>query len=190
MGGGAKAVANALGCSMKEAQVFVNAYAEGFKGIAKFKKIGSDFVRSHGYVVMCKHTGHKMYWEDWKKWRAIEDMPEELRKLELTSDELREHNMAGAKWDRMALNSVTQGTGACIIKLAAILYFDWICKNNYFGKVLLCDLVHDEIVSEFPKELSSVIEVKLPELMEKASAALCKKLPIPAEGAVGTYWIH
>ena len=106
-GGGAKAVANALGCSFAEAKKFVEAYANGFKGISEFKKKGSKFVRENGYVLICKKTGHKIYWQDWKYWKDIEDSP--TRDYEYSREELRTHNMAAAKWDRMALNSPTQG---------------------------------------------------------------------------------
>lgn len=189
-GGGVNAVANALGCSKQEAIKFVKAYAEGFKGISEFKKKGSAFVRTYGYVLICKHTGLKIFWEDFKKWRTIEDTPDVIKNKEYSSQELGMHNSAGAKWDRMALNSPTQGTGAEIIKLSAILYFNWIVKNNYFGKILLCNMVHDEIVSEFPEELKNIVPNKLQECMEKAASYLCKSLPIPSVPEVGTYWIH
>lgn len=108
-GGGAGAVADALGCSREEAQKFVKAYADGFKGITEFKKKGSAFVRANGYVPICEYTGHKLYWEDFQKWREIEDLPEYIYKREYTSDERKEHESAAAKWDRMALNAPTQG---------------------------------------------------------------------------------
>lgn len=108
-GGGAGAVADALGCSREEANKFVKAYADGFKGITEFKKKGSAFVRKYGYVLICEHTGHKLYWEDFKKWREIEDLPEYIYKREYSSEERKEHEGAAAKWDRMALNAPTQG---------------------------------------------------------------------------------
>lgn len=108
-GGGAKGLATQLGCSNKQAQEYIDKYYNKFKGIAAFKEQGAKFVREHGYVLICKYTGHKVYWEDWNKWVAIENTPEEIRKQEYTKDELKEHNMAGSKWARMALNQPTQG---------------------------------------------------------------------------------
>ena len=96
-GGGAGAVADALGCSKEEAQKFVKAYADGFKGITEFKKKGSAFVRQNGYVLICEHTGHKLYWEDFKKWREIEDLPEYIYKREYSPAERKEHEGAAAK---------------------------------------------------------------------------------------------
>ena len=189
-GGGAKAVANSLGCSKQEAQQFVKAYADGFKGISKFKQIGSKFVRENGYIIICKHTGHRLFWEDWKKWREIENLPQYLYDLELSEKEKLEHDGAAANWDRLALNSPTQGTGIIILKYAMIIFCNWIWDNNYFNKILLCNLVHDESVIEYPEELKDIVVPKLVTAMEKAAAKLCKKLPIPAKPETGLHWIH
>lgn len=189
-GGGAGAVADALGCSKEEAQKFVKAYADGFKGITEFKKKGSAFVRQNGYVLICEHTGHKLYWEDFKKWREIEDLPEYIYKREYSSEERKEHEGAAAKWDRMALNAPTQGSGIAILKLSMTLFFKWLCNEGYFGKVLLCNLVHDEAVIEYPKELKNIVVPKLQEYMEKGASVLCKKLPIPCVPETGDHWIH
>ena len=189
-GGGAGAVADALGCSREEAQKFVKAYADGFKGITEFKKRGSAFVRQNGYVLICEHTGHKLYWEDFKKWREIEDLPDYIYKREYSEAERKEHEGAAAKWDRMALNAPTQGSGIAILKLSMTLFFKWLCKEGYFNKVLICNLVHDESVIEYPEELKDIVVPKLKEYMEKGASVLCKKLPIPCVPETGLWWIH
>lgn len=81
-------------------------------------------------------------------------------------------------------------TGAAIIKYATILLFNWIINNSLFGKVLICNLVHDEMVVEFPKEMQDIIPNIVVKCMEKAASVLCKQLPIPADPAVGDHWIH
>ena len=189
-GGSAKAIQNSLGCSYQEAKEIADNYNNGFKGIAEFKKQGSAFVRSNGYVLISPVTGNRIYWEDWHKWKEIEDTPEYIRNEEYTKDELREHNMAASKWDRMSLNSPTQGTGACIVKMAACKFFKWILQHNLFDKVLLCNMVHDEIVIEFPQELKEETVNALTTAMESSAAVFCKKLPIPADAEVGLGWIH
>lgn len=189
-GGGWRAIASAINVSDDEAKRIEQAYKEGFKGISTFKEFGSKFVRSKGYIVMCKYTGHKMYWEDFAKWKEIDAIPEFQQKFELTSDQRKEHKMAAAKWDRLALNSVTQGSGIIILKLAMIKFFKWIISNNLFNTVLICDLVHDEAVIEYPEHLKDLVVSNLVECMETAASAICKKLPIPAEAETGDHWIH
>lgn len=200
-GGSEYAIASSLGCSIEEALKFKNAYDKGFPGIAKFKAEGSKFVKKYGYVLICKYTGHRVYWHDWKKWKEEQDSYtnefwDKYRELKAGDptcaivQEVKQHFKAASKWDRMALNSPTQGTGAIIIKTAATNLLKWIIDNNLFGKVLLCNIVHDELLVEFPEELKDTFPKILEDIMFKAAALYCKKVPIPAEAEVGDHWIH
>ena len=200
-GGSAFAIAGSLGCSMEEAQKFSDYYDQGFSGVTNYKKKGSRFVRENGFVLMCEHTGHKMYWYDHEEWKQRQAKYQSSdwswdnyrQKHKGTGDwveqQVKMHFKAAAKWDRMALNSVTQGTGAIIIKEAACMLFNWIMENNLFEKVNLCALVHDEIVCDYPEDLQEFPQI-LEKLMQQAAAKYCKSLPIPAEAAVGDHWIH
>lgn len=197
-GGSARAIASSLGCSLEEAEDIAAAYLNGFPGIAKFKSEGSKAVRQKGYVLMCKYTGHKMYWWDHQVWldrqkSFTQEFWEEYRtKHKDTGDAIalsvREHFQAASKWDRMALNAPTQNTGIVILKSAMTDFFNYIVDNGLFNKVKIVALVHDEANIEYPINLS--MDVVLKECMEKAAAKFCKSLPIPAEAAVGNHWIH
>ena len=197
-GGSARAIASSLGCSLEEAEDIAAAYLNGFPGIAKFKADGSKAVRQKGYVLMCKYTGHKMYWWDHQVWldrqkSFTQEFWEEYRtRHKDTGDAIalsvREHFQAASKWDRMALNSPTQGTGIVILKSAMTDFFNYIVDNGLFNRVKIVALVHDEANIEYPINLS--MDVVLKECMEKAAAKFCKSLPIPAEAAVGDHWIH
>lgn len=198
-GGTAFAVVGQMGCSIEEAQKFVDAYNNGFKGIAEFKKKGAAFVKANGYVVMSPMTGHYMYWWDWKDWKKeqesfTETFWEDYRTHHKgTGDEVatmvKRHFQAGSKWERMALNGPTQGQGIVILKYAVINFFNWIIDNDLFNKVKLCNLVHDEVCIEYPETMPETSEV-LKRCLEEAASVFCKKLPIPASPEVGLYWIH
>ena len=197
-GGSAMAIAQSLGCPIEEAEEIASAYLTGFPGIAKFKSEGSKAVRKNGYVLMCKYTGHKMYWWDHDKWLKrqesfTQEFWENYRNYHKgTGDkialEVREHFQAASKWDRMALNAPTQSTGAIILKDAMTDFFNYIVDNNLFDKVKIVALVHDEANIEYPKELP--IDKVLKECMENSAAKFCKSLPIPAEASVDICWIH
>ena len=209
-GGSEFAIQGALGCSIEEARAFKEAYDKGFSGITKFKEKGSKFVREHGYVEMCKATGHRMYWYDWKHWKEVEqsfckEYWDNYRKIKEKWKntaphsiyepippvllEVKEHFQAASKWDRMALNGPTQGCGIIILKTAAINLYKWVIDNNLFGKVKFCAFVHDEILAEYPKELSNFPHV-LEETMFNAAALYCKSVPIPAKAEVSDHWVH
>lgn len=70
------------------------------------------------------------------------------------------------------------------------LFFKWLCQQGYFGKVLLCNLIHDETVIEYPAEWKDNIVPVLKMYMEKAASVICKKLPIPCVPETGLWWIH
>lgn len=198
-GGSSMAIAQALSCSMEEADEIADAYWKGFPGIAKFKSEGSRAVRKNGYVLMCKYTGHKMYWWDHKKWLErqssfTQTFWEDYRNNHKGTNsrvakEVKEHFQSASKWDRMALNSVTQGTGIICLKDSMITLYNWIVDNNLFGIVKIVALVHDEACIEYPEDMVDFPKF-LEKIMEESAAKYCKALPIPAEAAVGNHWIH
>lgn len=200
-GGGLPSIMSSLQCSKADAEEIIKNYEEGFKGTAEFAKKGSKFVRENGYVLITPVTGHKMYWWDWEEWKKRQDFYNsdqwdwnfyrQFHKGTGDSEEqkVKMHYKAASKWDRMARNAPTQGTGACILKHSQILLFNWIVKNNYFGKIKLCTLVHDECNWEYPKEITEFPEL-VSQCMERAASIYCKSLPIPAEATIGDHWIH
>ena len=199
-GGSEFAIQNSMGCTIEEAREFKNAYDSGFPGISEFKKKGSEFVRKNGYILMCKYSGHKMFWWDHDEWikrqsNFNQDFWEEYRdKHKNTGDrialEVKHHFQAAAKWDRMALNAPTQGSGIVILKIAMTNFFKWIIEKGYFGKVELSALVHDESNIIFPEELKDIVPPMQQKCMEEAAALVCKKLPIPAPYDVEHFWKH
>lgn len=200
-GGSEHAIAGTLGCSIEEASKFSQAYDTGFKGVTKFKQFGAKEVKEKGYVLICKYTGHKMYWWDWKEWKDFQDKTkadgywDEYRRIKNYNPEdsrvidVKRKFKASSKWERMALNGPTQGTGVIILKDSMIALFNWIVDNNYFNKIKLCAAVHDELCIEFPEELTTFPKF-LENLMQQSAARYCKSLPIPAEASVGKFWIH
>ena len=198
-GGSEYAIQGALGCTLEEARDIAKSYWEGFPGIADFKSKGSKFVREHGYIVMCKYSGHKMFWWDYKEWLErqksfTQDFWEEYRAYHKgTGDsvalKVKHHFQVAAKWDRMALNAPTQGSGSVILKIAMTNFFNWLVEKGYFGKVEIASLVHDESNIIYPKELTEVPTMQK-KCMEDAAAIICTKLPIPAEAEISDHWVH
>lgn len=199
-GGSAFGLATQLAIPEKTAQKYVDSYYNKFKGIADFKKRGSEFVRKNGYILMCKYSGHKMFWWDHEQWLKrqqsfTQDFWEDYRLNhkgtgDAIAQEVSMHFRAASKWDRMALNAPTQGSGSIILKIAMTDFFNWIVDNGYFGKVELSALVHDEANVVYPLELHGTVPSTLKNCMEKAAALICTKLPIPAEASVDNHWVH
>lgn len=198
-GGNEYAIQNAMGCPMNDAIQFRDAYAKGFPGIARFKIGGSRNVRDKGYIELCPLTGHKTYWWDnslWKKRQSsfTKEFWDDYRinhkgTGDSVAQEVSAHFKAASKWDRKSLNSPTQGLGAIILKESQIRIFNWVVDNGYFGKILLCNLTHDECNWEYPEEIKDFPEI-VQRNMEETATKYCKSLPIPAEPTIGNHWIH
>ena len=77
-----------------------------------------------------------------------------------------------------------------MLKKAATALYKWVLDNGYWGKILFVNFTHDEINSEFPEELKDIYPNVVANIMQEAAAEYYHKLPIPAEPAVGSFWIH
>lgn len=198
-GAAAYTISQAADCTVEQAQEYIDKLDREFYGIAEFAKRGSKFVREHGYIIICPITGHKMYWWDHKEWleRQKSFTPEFWEEYKLfhkgTGDDVarmvRQHFQAAGKYDRMARNVVTQGTGAIIMKDAMTELFNYIVDNNYFGKIEISASVHDELNCIYPDQLEEFPQI-LETIMEESAAKYCKSLPIPAEAEVSDCWVH
>ena len=141
-----------------------------------------------------------MFWWDHDKWLKrqktfTQEFWDDYREHHKNSNdyvaqEVRQHFQAASKWDRMALNAPTQGSGICILKIAMTNFFHWIISKGYFGIVELSALVHDESNVIFPESLKDEVPKMQQQCMEEAAALVCTKLPIPAPADVQTYWKH
>lgn len=199
-GGSEFAIMQAIQCSEDKAKEIVANYNEGFKGTAEFAKRGSKFVRENGYIIMCKATGHRMTWYDHDEWlqrqksfspEFWEDYKENHKGTgDYICKEVSVHFKAASKWDRMARNAPTQGTCAVMLKASQIKLFDWVVNNLYFGKILLCALVHDECLWETPEDKAEEFAKLIEKSMMETAAEYCKSLPIPAEAEVADCWKH
>lgn len=198
-GAAAPTIAKSAGCSEEQAQKYIDDLDKFFAGRTAFVKKGSRFVREHGYVLINPVTGHKVYWWDWPEWkvRQASFTPEFWEDYRIhhkgTGDDVavmvRNHFQAASKYDRYALNSPTQGTGAIIMKDALTQLFNWIVDSGSFGEIKICVVVHDEINCEYPETCVNFPEI-LAQIMTESASKYCKSLPIPAEASVGDYWIH
>lgn len=200
-GSDGSAIATSIGMSVEKAKSMVQGILKGMPGMASYKKRAGKFLKEHGYIVINTVTGHRVYWPEWGTWKAKQDMMD--RKFwddyqiyhKGTNDEVaqmvRKHISQGHDWfEKNVLNYPIQGGSAIVLKQAAADLFQWIVKNKYFGKVLFCVFVHDEIDCECPKELTSILAKKIQSIMEKAASKFYHRLPIPADSSVGNHWIH
>ena len=88
----------------------------------------------------------------------------------------------------MAMNYPIQASSADITKLACIYLFREISKRGMLGKILIPNIIHDEILLECPKEIAEEWAGILKECMERAGSLFCKTVPLKAEPEILEQW--
>lgn len=92
--------------------------------------------------------------------------------------------------DNDSCNYSSQGTAAEMTKIAAVKYFNYLIKNNLVFKVLIPNIVHDELLIESPKDIAERESKKLSEYMEYSASIFCKKVFINAVPEIESFWKH
>ena len=85
--------------------------------------------------------------------------------------------------ERMAINSVVQGSAADLIKIAMIKIYNRLKRENRPSRMLL--QVHDELVFETPKEFA---ESEAAMVREEMQNAMTLSVPLKVEVGWGRNW--
>ncbi|HEV8603970.1 MAG TPA: DNA polymerase I [Tepidisphaeraceae bacterium] len=147
------------GLSVTAAQDLINAYNKRFPSILKFMDKCVMDAQANGFV---------------------ETILGRRRRIpELQSPVLAQRN-AG---ERMAINSVVQGSAADLIKVAMLNIFRRLKEENRPSKLLM--QVHDELVFESPAE---GVEKEAAMIQSEMNRAMTLKVPLKVEVGWGTNW--
>src|SRR5690606_7999196 len=144
-----------------EAQSFIDEYKERYTGLDEFLRTCVAEAEDLGYVTTI--MGRRR------------DIPE-IRSRN------RNQRFLG---ERLAINTVIQGSAADLIKVAMIK-LNRRLKTEYAGSRLLIQ-VHDELVLEAPRDVS---ESTLQATVETMSNALPLRVPLKVEAAMGSNWLE
>jgi DNA polymerase-1 len=147
------------GLDQKGAQELINAYNKRFPSIKQFLEQCVMQAQSFGFVETI--LGRR---------RPLPD---------ITSGVIALRNAA----ERMAINSVVQGSAADLIKVAMVNVYRRMKKENSPSKLLL--QVHDELVFETPAELA---ESEAQWIREEMTNAMTLKAPLKVEINWGKNW--
>lgn len=81
-------------------------------------------------------------------------------------------------------------TSADITKYACIIFFREILKRDWWLKVKIVNLIHDEILVECPESMVEEVESILINSMEEAGKPFCPIVPLKADAIHGDHWVH
>ncbi len=81
-------------------------------------------------------------------------------------------------------------TSADITKYSCIIFFREILKRDWWMKVKIVNLVHDEILVECPVSMVDEVKEVLVNSMEEAGKPFCTIVPLKADAVHGDHWVH
>ncbi len=158
-GMGAHSLSQDLKISFSEARAFIAQYFERYRAVEAFIKRTHALAQEQGYVETL--LGHV---------RTIS---------EITSRSPVER----AKAERIAVNTIIQGTAADIMKLAMLRADRMIGEEGLSSRLLL--QIHDELIFEVPMAERERMEALVREAME---GAVTLSVPLRTSIVVGTNW--
>jgi DNA polymerase-1 len=204
-GGVGATIAGNLNLTIEEGEKIYKGYFEAFSGVKKYFAICKASALARGYVQLNNVSGRKSFIDFYDEYKRIEAITKEngfwedyrTHKFENSSEYINHYKPVVRdlfKWkgmiERKSLNFPIQGTSAEITKFAGVLFFEHLLKHDLLNTVKICNIVHDEIVVECPKNISDEIANKLQECMEEAGKPFCKVIPLKAEPCVTSFWSH
>ena len=153
-------LADRLRIPQEEAQEFIDRYLERFPAVAQFMKDAVEQAEQHGYVSTLFGRRRQIPELRARNWQ--------MRKL----------------GERLAVNTVIQGTAADIIKVAMVRCHDALDEAGLTDQLIL--QIHDELLFEGP-----------PEEMEQATEIVTREMvgaaemdpPLTVDAGVGDNWL-
>lgn len=204
-GGVGATIASNLGIPVSEGNAVEKAYYDAFPGVKKYFNEVTSKALTTGEIIYNEKTKHKRKFNSmdtlkdleqefkkdnfWKKYReAKEEQNDEF--YNYYKPKVKKYFQIKGIVERTAKNAPVQGTAAAMTKLALILIFRYLEDNNLLGKILIPNVIHDEIVIEGPEnnlvKLSKIVQ----KCMEDAGKYFCERVPLKAEPYIGKDWTH
>ena len=204
-GGTGITIAQNLSLPLQRGEEVYSAYFKAFPGLAQYFRREKEKALNLGYIEFNEISNRKCfiwYYEDfkrlkeqvskkgfWLKYGKEKRVGSELYHRELKSL-VREYSMKKGNIERMSLNYPIQGSSADITKLAGIFMFRYLEEKNLLFKILMPNVVHDELHLECSKEIAKEMAVILKASMEKAGDIFCKIIKLRAEPCITEVWAH
>ncbi len=158
-GMGTRSLAKQIGCTVPEAQGWIDAYFQRYSGVKEYMELNRQHARENGYVETL--FGRRIW------------LP----------DIISPNGGLRANAERAAINAPLQGSNADIIKLAMPKVEAYLAEHGLQAQTLL--QVHDELVLEAPEPELDHLKTALPALM---SGVVTLAVPLVVETGTGPNW--
>ena len=154
-------LARTLRIPQKEAAAFIAAYKERYTGLERFLQACIREAEENGYVTTI--LGRR---------RAIDDIRSRNRNLRQLGE-------------RLAINTVIQGSAADLIKVAMVQLMERLNEQHDTARLLI--QVHDELVLEAPAPYATEV---LDTTVDVMTNAIPLTVPLKVDASVGANWLE
>lgn len=201
-GGSGIGIADQLGLSVEQGQHIYESYFKAFPGLKSYFDEAKKFGVENGYVLISPVTGKKSYVDYYDEFVKLKnemnkDFWDRYKQMKNSNtptaremkDKVSQFFRKRGDIERMSLNYPIQGESAEITKLACVYFWSkYLVPNNLLFKVLIVNIIHDEILVETPEEISQQTAAQLEKAMVDAGAKFCKRVKLKADPCIAPYW--
>lgn len=168
-GGGPKKFAGVAGITIKEAKQLIKEYFEAFPDIKKRLDAFASFGVRNGFIVSAQPFYRKRYFDYWEGNQHDSSLMSQI--------------------SRASQNSPLQSSAADQMKVAMCLMYWKIADNNWWDKVKLVSVIHDESLTHVREDFAKEWEVIMNDCMEEATTLTLPKGLLKADtGLSGNAW--
>jgi DNA polymerase I-like protein with 3'-5' exonuclease and polymerase domains len=136
---------------------------KGFKGIKEYQDKQRDFIKTHNYILLNDLVPYKSYIPNYNRLQSIKEefnsdfwtyykiiKAKKLNNEFITDkddrmlEKVKYYFKKKSDLEKHAINFKCQGSGAIMLKIACILFWKYLIKNNLLNKVKILILAHDK----------------------------------------------
>lgn len=167
-GGSEFKLANTLSMTVKEAKKYIDKYFSALPTLSNFLDRMAEFGRNNFYIKTMHPFGR-------------------IRRFPIPDANSKDYYKETGSIERQSKNTVIQGSGADITKLALIYIREYINKNNYPASIVLT--IHDSIICEVRDDRVEEWGQIQSELMILAGKEVVRTLPVNVDVTISKEWI-
>lgn len=193
-GGNGSTIAKNCNIPPKDGDFVFKSYFEAFPGLKDYFEFVSQKAHHFGYVEFNPVTKRKFFFDteenDYFFLKDIVNDPYFWQTASNPRETMGKFNKAKSDIQRLAQNYPIQGTSADITKYACVIFFREILQRDWWLKVKIVNLIHDEILVECSGDLVDEVKKVLINSMEEAGKPFCTIEPLKAGALHGDHWVH
>lgn len=154
-----------LSIDIKDAKDMIDKYFANLPNLNKFLLTASNYGKKNLMIRTCKPFSRIRFFNDYK---------DDFKKI--------------GEIERASKNTIIQGSGADMCKLALVNIREYIKKNKLQDKVKIVMTVHDQIDCEVINDYAEEWSLIQKELMESAGRVIIKDIPVLSEITISDCW--